>query len=149
MNAMDPTPPTMTNVFALDVLLRPPIVLTDAPGGRRTFIPIVGGSVSGSHLEATIIEGGGDWALERADGGMDIHAHYLIRTGGGEVIEVDNVGRWRERQGGAPYFVTSPVFVVGDGPHDWLRRSVFVGMGREVDESRIMIDVYVVDGGVP
>jgi len=145
---MDPTPPAMTKVFTLDVLLRPLTVLSDSPAGRRTFIPIVGGSVSGSRLEATIIEGGGDWALERADGGMDIHARYLIRARDGGVIEVDNVGRWRERLEGAPYFVTSPVFVVGDGPHDWLRRSVFVGMGHEVDESRIVIDVYALDGGV-
>lgn len=147
MNAITAEPPTMAKVFTLDVLLRPPIVLSDSPDGRRTFIPIVGGAVSGSHLEATIIEGGGDWALERADGTMEIHAHYLIRASDGQMIEVDNVGRWREQPEGAPYFVTSPVYVVGDGPHDWLRRTVFVGMGHEVDESRIVIDVYAVGSG--
>ncbi len=148
MSAIAAEPPTMSKVFTLDVLLRPPIVLSDSAVGRRTFIPIVGGSISGSRLEATILEGGGDWALERADGAMDIHAHYLVRASDGEMIEVDNVGRWRERPGSTPYFVTSPVFVVGDGPHDWLRRTVFVGMGHEVDESRIVIDVYAAEFGV-
>lgn len=142
MNASSAEPPGMTRAFTIDVLLRPPLVLSDAPTGRRTLIPIVGGSVSGSRLQATIVEGGGDWALERADGAMNIHARYLIRTNDGAMIEVDNVGRWRERSAGAPYFVTAPVFVVGDGPHDWLRRTVFVGMGYEVDETQIVIDVY-------
>ncbi|MEO8105881.1 MAG: DUF3237 domain-containing protein [Actinomycetes bacterium] len=139
-----PVPPVKNKVFTLDVLLREPIILSGSDLGRRTFIPIMGGSVSGSRLDATIIDGGGDWALERADGGMNIHAHYLIRADDEEVIEVDNVGRWRERADGSTYFVTTPVFVVGDGRHAWLRETVFVGMGQEVDERRIVIDVYAV-----
>ena len=144
MSSAHPDPPAMNKVFTLDVLLRRPTALSDSESGRRTFIPIVGGSVSGRRLSATIVEGGGDWALERADGGMDIHAHYLIRADDGVTIEVDNVGRWRERLDGSPYFVTTPVFVVGDGRHEWLRSAVFVGMGHELDEHRIVIDVYAV-----
>lgn len=142
-------PPAMSKVFTIDVMLRPPVVLSGSPTGRRTFIPIVGGSVVGSRLQGSIVDGGGDWAFERADGAMSIHARYLLRTSDGVMIEVDNVGRWRERPGCAPYFVTAPVFVAGDGPYDWLCRGVFVGMGHEVDETRIVIDVYAAEDVSP
>ena len=73
---------------------------------------------------------------------MDIHARYLIRTSDDVVIEVDNRGHWREVPGGAPYFVTAPVFSTDDDRYRWLTRGVFVGMAHEVDETRIVIDVY-------
>jgi hypothetical protein len=143
---VDSTAPdrTMSKVLTIDVSLLPPVMLSQSSGGRRTFIPIVGGSISG-RLDAEIIAGGGDWAVEKADESMTIHAHYLVRGANGEVIEVENTGRWRERPGLLPYFVTAPVFTVADGTHTWLRTGVFIGMAHEVDDTRVVIDVYAVD----
>lgn len=134
--------PSMAHVFTIDVALQPPIVLAEAPTGRRVFIPIVGGSLNGPRLRGDIIPGGGDRAVERPGDVMDIHARYLIRTYDDVVIEVDNRGHWREVPGGAPYFVTAPVFSTEDDRYRWLTRGVFVGMAHEVDETRIVIDVY-------
>ena len=134
----------MNRVVTIDVTLSPPVTLSESAGGRRTFIPIRGGSVSG-RLDAEIVAGGGDWAVEKIDESMTIHAHYLIRAADGEVIEVENIGRWRDRRDGSPYFVTAPVFTVADGAHAWLRSSTFIGMAHEVDQTRVLIDVYAVD----
>lgn len=73
---------------------------------------------------------------------MDIHANYLVRTHDDVVIEVDNRGHWRELPGGPAYFVTAPVFATDDDRYRWLTCGVFLGMAHEVDETRIVIDVY-------
>ncbi len=137
--------PPMTLVFTIDVSVEAPVVLSDSPVGRRVFIPIVGGTVRGPRLGGEVLAGGGDWAVERANGVMDIHAHYLIRSDDGVVIEVDNRGHWREVPGGQPYFVTAPVFSVDSDRYRWLTHHVFIGMMHEVDETRITIDVYAVE----
>ena len=84
--------PSMAYVFTIDVALQPPIVLAESPLGRRVYIPIVGGTVRGPRLQAEIIPGGGDRAVERVREVMDIHANYLVRTHDDVVIEVDNRG---------------------------------------------------------
>jgi len=134
--------PSMDYVFTIDVAVQPPIVLTESPRGRRVYIPIVGGTVRGPRIQAEIIPGGGDRAVERAGDVMDIHASYLVRTSDDVVIEVDNRGHWRELPGRSPYFVTAPVFATDDDRYRWLTRGVFLGMAHEVDETRIVIDVY-------
>ncbi len=132
----------MVYAFTIDVALQTPIVLGDSPLGRRVFIPIMGGTVRGARLQAEILAGGGDRALERVGDVMDIHAHYLIRTLDDVFIEVDNRGHWREIPGKPPYFVTAPVFSTEDERYRWLTRGLFFGMAHEVDETRIVIDVY-------
>lgn len=136
--------PSMAYAFTIDVALQPPIVLTESAVGRQVYIPIVGGTVRGPRIQAEIIPGGGDRAFERAGDVMDIHANYLVRTNDDVVIEVDNRGHWRELQEGTPYFVTAPVFATDDDRYRWLTAGVFLGMAHEVDETRIVIDVYAV-----
>jgi hypothetical protein len=137
--------PPMTLVFTIDVSVGAPVVLSESPVGRRVFIPIVGGTVLGTRLRGEVLTGGGDWAVERANGVMDIHAHYLIRSDDGVVIEVDNRGHWRDVPSGQPYFVTAPVFFVDSDRYGWLTQHVFIGMMHEVDETRITIDVFAVE----
>jgi Protein of unknown function (DUF3237) len=137
--------PPMTLVFTIDVSVGAPVVLSESPVGRRVFIPIVGGTVRGTRLRGEVLTGGGDWAVERANGVMDIHAHYLIRSDDGVVIEVDNRGHWRDVPSGQPYFVTAPVFFVDSDRYGWLTQHVFIGMMHEVDETRITIDVFAVE----
>ncbi len=143
MKGLAATAPVMTHVFTLEVELLSPVVVSDTSSGQRLFIPIVGGTANGPRLTGRVLPGGGDWAVERASGEMDIHAHYLIQTDDGVVIEVDNRGHWRERPDDMPYFVTAPVFSTHDSRYRWLSRGVFVGMAHEVDGTQIVIDVYI------
>ena len=134
--------PSVDYCFSIDVDLELPISVMRARDEQSLFIPIVGGRVHGPRLNGRVLPHGGDWAVEHADGSMSIHARYFIEAADGTVIGVDNSGVWRERLGDAPYFVTTPVFTVGEGTHAWLEHCVFVGMARETSETNVTIDVY-------
>jgi hypothetical protein len=62
------------------------------PHGERRFVPLGGGTVRGPELNGTLVEGGVDWQVNRADGALDIAAHYVIRADDGGLIEVQSLG---------------------------------------------------------
>jgi len=51
-----------------------------------------GGTVRGPELNGTLVEGGVDWQVARADGALEIAAHYVIRTDDGALVEVQSQG---------------------------------------------------------
>ena len=63
-----------------------------AKHGERRFVPILGGTVQGPELNGTLLDGGVDWQVQRADGATEISAHYVIRTDDGALIEVQSDG---------------------------------------------------------
>lgn len=63
-----------------------------AKHGERRFVPLRGGTVSGPELSGTILDGGVDWQIQRADGVLDIAAHYVVRTPDGALVEVQSDG---------------------------------------------------------
>lgn len=66
--------------------------LGPAPLGERRYVPLLGGTVEGPELTGTVVEGGVDWQIARADGVLEIAAHYVIRTPDGALIEVQSTG---------------------------------------------------------
>lgn len=66
--------------------------LGTGPYGERRCVPLLGGSVSGPGLNGEILPGGADWQILRADGVLDIQAHYIVRTIDGALVEVDSRG---------------------------------------------------------
>lgn len=68
------------------------VTLGAAPHGERRYVPLGGGSVSGPELNGTIVEGGVDWQLNRADGVLEIAAHYVVRTDDGALVEIRSEG---------------------------------------------------------
>ena len=94
-----PPPPAlvpMTQVFCQVGAL---VSLGPGPHGERRFVPLGGGTVQGPELNGTLVEGGVDWQINRADGALDIAAHYVIRADDGGLIEVRSEGL---RHGPAP-----------------------------------------------
>ena len=59
--------------------------------GARRFIPILGGSVSGS-IQGQVIPGGADWQTINEGGNLQIEAHYAFRAASGAVVEVLSSG---------------------------------------------------------
>jgi Protein of unknown function (DUF3237) len=55
-------------------------------------VPLGGGTVVGPELNGEIVAGGVDWQVHRADGVLDIAAHYVIRAVDGGLIEVRSDG---------------------------------------------------------
>ena len=68
------------------------VTLGMGPHGERRFVPLGGGTVRGPELNGTLVEGGIDWQVNRADGALDIAAHYVIRADDGGLIEVQSLG---------------------------------------------------------
>lgn len=68
------------------------VSLGPAKYGERRYVPLAGGTVAGPELNGSIVEGGVDWQIARADGVLDIAAHYVIRTPDGALVEVQSDG---------------------------------------------------------
>jgi hypothetical protein len=129
-------------VFEIEAKVGAPLELGQTPLGRRRVIPIESGVVRGPGLNAIVLPGGADWQIIRADGIAQIEARYTIQADDGALISVVNCGlrhgppeimqrliAGEEVDPASYYFRTTPVFEVASGPHDWLCRSVFVGVG--------------------
>jgi hypothetical protein len=68
------------------------VTLGAAPHGERRYVPLGGGSVAGPELNGSIVEGGVDWQLHRADGVLEIAAQYVVRTVDGALVEIRSDG---------------------------------------------------------
>lgn len=120
--------PALQFVFEEWVTLAAPITPGQTALGGRNIIPITGGHFSGpgadgKGLSGSIIPGGWDWQLHRADGCTKIHADYMLKTDDGAVINVVNDGIACK---GLPVR-THPVFEAPLGRYDWLSQGAFIG----------------------
>ena len=153
---MRPPLPGLDPVFSIRVHVAAPIELGPIDGGSRRFIPIIGGDVSGPGLTGTVLAGGGDWQTVQDGGVTQIEARYFLKASDGAIIEVANPGvrvgtpdviarlsAGEEVDPADYYFSTTPTFKVADGPHDWLRRSVFIGRAIRLP-ALVLLDLYAV-----
>lgn len=127
--------------------------LGDMPHGRRRVVPISGGTFEGPRLKGSVVPGGADWQIVRADGVLEIVARYELRVDDGTLIHVVNTGvrvgspeivaRLMRGEAVDPslyYFRTAPRFEAPPGPHDWLNRHLFVGVAwREAQAVRLTV----------
>jgi len=109
------------------------------PGGPDSGYTSVGegGIVSGPLLNGRLVDySGADWPMIRSDGVVELNAHYMIEADDGARIYIRNLGYVHgplERPGRPPlprYFRCTPYFRAPDGPHEWLNRTVIVGVGQ-------------------
>lgn len=148
--------PSLEYAFTATVNVAPPIEQGVEDGGRKRFIAITGGAVTGPMLSGTILAGGGDWQTILPGGLTKVEAHYFIKAADGTVIEITNPGvrtgspevieqlaKGGDVDPSAYYFRTTPRFDVAPGPHEWLRRNAFVARGIR-RPTHVEIDFYVV-----
>lgn len=119
--------PGLAFVAALHVTLSPALRIGEVGHGQREIIPITGGTVSGPLLNGRILPGGEDWALDGEEGRFSVWARYALELDDGTLVTVDNRGLGGTAPDGRFVGRTVPRFEVADGPHAWLRHSVFVG----------------------
>ena len=133
--------PELAFAFEARVDIAPTERIGHAGGAPLGFTPIVGGTVRGPRLNGTVVPGGGDWAVLREGVAIDLDARYLIRADDGALIDIVNRGFWvappdveaaleagEQVDPSRYYFRTQPVFRTGAPQHDWLTRTVFVGL---------------------
>lgn len=130
------------------------VTLGPGPYGERRYVPLLGGTVAGPELNGEIVPGGVDWQVARADGALDIGAHYVIRTGDGALIEVQSHGlrhgppavMARLARGEAVardeyFFKTLMRFTTGHP--DWLHLNKTMALAVGQREARLVVlDVY-------
>ena len=144
-----------THVFTARVDIGAPLELGPVAAGRRRIVPILGGSIAGPRLTASILPGGADWQTIRSDGATEVIARYTLRAEDGTVISVINKGIRRgppsvlarleaggEVDPALYYFRTSPVFEAPPGPHYWLSNNIFAATG-ERHRKQVIIRVFV------
>jgi hypothetical protein len=126
------------------------------PYGERRVINILGGRVEGGRLSGTILPGGADWQLIRADGAAHIEARYTIRADGGGDILVASEGlrhgppevlaalmRGDNVDPALYYFRTVMRFETGEKRLDWLNRILALARGAR-EKNAVLLDVYEV-----
>ena len=156
-NPTGPLQPKLNLAFSASIMVGTPIELGTIDDGRERFIPILGGRVHGARLDGTILAAGGDWQTVRADGRTVLLARYFIQAADGAVVALENPGmrvapadvidriaRGEDVSPTSYYSGGSPRFRVAAGPHDWLRRRVFVARGVRRPDS-LTIDFYTID----
>jgi Protein of unknown function (DUF3237) len=152
-----PTTPMLTHAMTLRVLLGSPMEFGEVPRGRRRVIPILGGTFEGPNINGTVLPGGADWQIVRADGLAELDTRYALQTDSGSLIYIQNAGiRY-----GSPeittrllagervdpsqvYFKTVPSFETSAPELQWLTRALFIGTG-ERQPTDVLIHVWKVE----
>ncbi|MBU0557177.1 MAG: DUF3237 family protein [Alphaproteobacteria bacterium] len=123
----------------------------------RGFVALVGGDVSGPRLSGTVVPySGGDWPKLWASGLVEFEAHYMLEASDGTPIYIHNRGiaysnpallaRIEAGEAVDPqdnYCRITPRFEAPEGPHDWLNRTIFVGIAERRGASTFF-DYYAV-----
>jgi len=147
---LPPDTPALEFCFEIKLTFSRIDMLRDLPSGiGRGAVYVDGGTVRGPRLNGRVIEhSGGDWATFRSDDVLETDARYMLEADDGTHILMRNRGfLWGRTpdvlgriqawmfQDGDPvdasefYLRASPSFEVERGPHDWLTKHIFVGIG--------------------
>lgn len=99
--------------------------------GRRTIIPITGGTFEGPDIKGTIVNGGADYQIANSAGRTELEAIYCIKTDDGVYIHIRNRGiiNGGKDEKGNPtfYFRCAPQFEApSDSKYAWLNNSLFL-----------------------
>ena len=92
LSPLIPPPPPLQPTTQVVCEVGELVTLGPAKHGERRYVPLAGGTVRGPELNGTLVEGGVDWQILRADGVLEIAAHYVIRADDGGLIEVQSDG---------------------------------------------------------
>jgi hypothetical protein len=140
--------------FAVQLVLKkamwPKAPLT--AGGKRVFVGIESGTIAGPLLNGIVVpDSGGDYAHERPDGVIDFDARYMLQADDGTNIFLQSRGyRWASEDAMVRMRAQQPVaaheyymrvitrFECETGPHDWLNKHVFVGIGDKIPYGNII-----------
>ena len=155
--AVSIAPPHLSLAIELHVKVGAPTEIGTVPRGRRRIIPIQGGTFEGPGLRGSVLAGGADWQIVRADGLSELDARYVLQTDAGELVYVQNTGirhappeitkkllAGEDVDPSLVYFRTVPTFETAAPNLQWLTRAIFVATG-ERHPNDVIIRVWKVD----
>ena len=125
--------------------------LGTGPYGERFIVPIVGGLFRGAAgfgtLNGTVLPGGADRQLLRADGVKELEAIYEMQIDDGTVLNIENRVTIDDPTPTGRYALSHVTITAPQGPWDWLNRRVFLGSMNSLPPGRgaVKINVWLVD----
>ncbi len=149
-----PPAPALVPMAHVECEVAPVVSLGMAPAGERRYVPLLGGTVDGPELSGVIVEGGVDWQVARADGALEIAAHYVVRTADGALVEIRSEGlrhgpaevmqRLARGEAVRPdeyYFRTVVRFTTGAPAWLHLNKAIAIAVGRR-EAAKVVLDFY-------
>jgi len=113
------------------------------PSGMRQIFIVKGGTINGPSGKGEILPGGGDWAIGRSDGALQLDVRATVKMDDGALIYVTYAGILaadppvfaRILSGddvplNEYYFYTNPMFQTADKRYAWMNKVIAVGRGR-------------------
>lgn len=120
------------------------VSIGQTPAGLRRIAPVSGGTFSGDRLNGTVLPGGNDWVLNRADGVMVIDVRLTLQTDDRALIYLTYQGRFLAGPEAMARFAKGEVldptdyslaiiarFECGDPRYSWLNNVIAVGTGEQ------------------
>lgn len=121
-----------------------------APGGNRIVGVVGGGTFEGDRLKGTVLSGGSDWIIIRADGAFTLDVRLVLKTDDGALIGMT----YRGLRHGSPevlakvakgepvdtaqlYFRTAVFFETSAPKYDWINRIIGIGTGHRLPEGPV------------
>jgi len=148
------TPLALNAAFAFTarVEVGAPIVAGHTPDGLRRFIPITGGTVTGSAFTGKVVPGAGDWQIVRSDGVISLEARYTLESVDGVKIAVTNRGlrvasaavteriaRGDKVDASEYYFRTvATIEAPVDSRYAWMNQALFIGVAERRSDAAIV-----------
>lgn len=132
------------------------------PAGLRRIAPVTGGSFAGERLSGTVLPGGQDWVINRADGVMVIDVRLTLQADDGALIYLTYQGRFLAEPDARARFAKGELldpadyslavvarFECGAAQHSWLNNAIVVGTGEQTRTGPIytLFTVGAVMGG--
>ena len=131
-------------------------IVTMGPGplGERRIVAILGGTFEGPGMRGTVLPGGNDWQIVRADGVLDLDARYALKDESGAVVRVVSQGYRHgppevlaslargESVDPAKYFFRSVLrFETGSADLAWLNKTIAVATA-ERKARQVLLTAY-------
>jgi hypothetical protein len=131
----------LVHEFTFSATLDPPLPIGPGPIGIRMYYNVTGGEIAGDRLRGKLL-GGGEWAVIRPDGFLNVDVRLQAETHDGAYLYIRYVGLLGLNDAvtgalesgagtdyGDQYFFTNPRIETGDERYAWLNQTFFVGEG--------------------
>ncbi|MEO6198164.1 MAG: DUF3237 domain-containing protein [Dehalococcoidia bacterium] len=142
---VDAPEPRLEHLYDMHVDLNPPQDVGAAPAGNRQIYIVKGGRLEGPRLKGGVLPGGGDWALVRTDGAVQLDVRATLKLDDGAHVYAQYSGLiigtpevFGRIMGGEDvplseyYFYTNPMFQTGDERYAWLNQVMAIGRGKVI-----------------
>lgn len=117
-------------LMTLRLATAPTQELGAGPRGARLTFPITGGSFEGDRLRGKVLPGGGDWAIKRPDGVLELDLRITLETDDGGRIYMTFEGIRDDGAPGGPYFRHVSRFETAAEKYAFMNRLLAAGVGK-------------------